>query len=161
MAWGQTSPEGGTISMEEYTRMPIRVTALDHIVLNVRDVERSLAFYSQQLGLPAERVDQWRTGQVRFPSLRVNEGTIIDLVQVGSREAEGRQENLAHYCMVVDCDDMRALRADLEAVGVPVTDGPKTRSGARGEAQSIYLRDPDQNEIELRSYAPQPGSVPS
>lgn len=136
----------------------IRIIALDHIVLNVRDVDRSLSFYTGQLGLPSERVDQWRRGEVRFPSLRVNADTIIDLVQVRGREADGRSENLAHYCLVLECEDMDALRKQLETSGVAVTDGPKNRSGARGDAMSIYLRDPDQNEIELRSYSAQPGS---
>lgn len=145
--------------LEERTRMPaIRVIALDHIVLNVQDVERSLSFYSDQLGLPSERVDQWRAGEVRFPSLRVNQDTIIDLVQVGGSEADGRSENLAHYCLVLECEDMGALRNQLEADGVAVTDGPRQRSGARGEAMSIYLRDPDHNEIELRSYTAQLGA---
>ena len=57
-----------------------RIIALDHIVLNVADVERSLAFYSQTLGMAAERVEAWRRGELRFPSVRVNEATIIDLV---------------------------------------------------------------------------------
>ena len=57
-----------------------RIIALDHIVLNVADVERSLAFYEGVLGLPAERVEAWRRGELRFPSVRVNEATIVDLV---------------------------------------------------------------------------------
>ena len=56
------------------------ISGLDHIVLNVADVERSLAFYRDVLNLPAERVEAWRRGELRFPSVRVNGGTIIDLV---------------------------------------------------------------------------------
>ena len=54
----------------------LRVTGLDHVVLNVADVERSLAFYCDELGLAPERVDEWRRGEVLFPSVRVDAHTI-------------------------------------------------------------------------------------
>ena len=79
-----------------------RITALDHIVLNVADVERSLAFYEGVLGLPAERVEAWRRGELRFPSVRVNEATIIDLVHApadaGQRPVEPRALLPGHGC---------------------------------------------------------------
>jgi catechol 2,3-dioxygenase-like lactoylglutathione lyase family enzyme len=55
----------------------MRITALDHIVLNVRDIERALKFYTQVLGLPGERVEEFRAGKVGFPSVRINSDTII------------------------------------------------------------------------------------
>src|SRR4029453_11482094 len=54
--------------------------ALDHIVLVVSDVERTLAWYGRHAGLGAERVEEWRRGELPFPSLRVDEGAIIDIV---------------------------------------------------------------------------------
>jgi catechol 2,3-dioxygenase-like lactoylglutathione lyase family enzyme len=130
----------------------VRVTGLDHIVLNVADVEKSLAFYSEVLGMGAERVEMWRRGEVRFPSVRVSEGTIIDLVQADGEPAE-RILNLAHYCLVTDADDLDAVARELSSAGVNIEVGPVTRSGARGNALSIYFRDPDNNLIELRTYA--------
>lgn len=124
----------------------MRVVAIDHIVLNVADVERSLAFYSGALGLPAERVDQWRDGKVGFPSVRVNEQTIIDLVR---HAPEG--ENLAHFCLVAD-GDINALKSELEARGVDIERGPMSRSGARGNGLSFYIRDPDGTQVEIRAY---------
>jgi catechol 2,3-dioxygenase-like lactoylglutathione lyase family enzyme len=129
-----------------------RITALDHIVLNVADVERSLAFYSQTLGLPAERVEAWRRGELRFPSVRVNEATIIDLVHAPADAGE-RQENLAHFCLVTDAEDLNAVAQELASAGVVIERGPGMRSGARGNALSLYFRDPDNNLIELRTYA--------
>lgn len=129
-----------------------RTVGLDHIVLAVSDVERSLAFYSQTLGLPAERVEGWRAGTLPFPSVRVNEGTIIDLVKGGEGGAE-RRVNLAHFCLVTDSDDLASVAQELEATGIAIEVGPATRSGARGNALSIYFRDPDDNLIELRTYA--------
>ena len=129
-----------------------RIIALDHIVLNVADVERSLAFYEGVLGLPAERVEAWRRGELRFPSVRVNEATIVDLVHAPA-EAGQRQLNLAHFCLVTDAEDLDAVARELTAQGVNIEVGPATRSGARGNALSIYFRDPDDNLIELRTYA--------
>jgi catechol 2,3-dioxygenase-like lactoylglutathione lyase family enzyme len=135
-----------------------RIVALDHIVLNVADVERSLAFYERALGMGAERVEQWRRGELRFPSVRVNESTIIDLVQAPAEPAE-RRLNLAHFCLVTDDADLAGVARELSSAGVAIEVGPATRSGARGNALSIYFRDPDDNLIELRTYAQVPAKA--
>ena len=56
------------------------MVGLDHLVIDVADVERSLAFYVGELGLEPVRVDEWRRGEVLFPSVRVDPTTIIDLL---------------------------------------------------------------------------------
>jgi len=56
----------------------VKITEMDHIVLRNRDVETSLRFYTEVLGMQPERIDQWRAGEVRFPSARLNDDTIID-----------------------------------------------------------------------------------
>jgi cytokinin dehydrogenase len=124
----------------------MRVYALDHIVLNVADVERSLAFYEGVLGLPAERVDLWRQGKVGFPSVRINDQTIIDLV---AHAAKG--DNLAHLCLVCE-GTAESIVEDLKASGVQIESGPKWRSGARGDGSSVYIHDPDGNQVEIRCY---------
>ncbi|MCZ7525428.1 MAG: VOC family protein [Acidimicrobiia bacterium] len=123
----------------------MRVTGFDHLVLIVEDVERSLAWYAGELGLEGLRVDEWRRGEVLFPSLRVDSTTIIDLLP---GERGGR--NVDHLCLVVEPTDLPELAASgrLEVVGGP-TDG---LFGARGEATSLYVRDPDGNVVELRHY---------
>jgi catechol 2,3-dioxygenase-like lactoylglutathione lyase family enzyme len=130
----------------------MRISGLDHIVLNVRDVEASLAFYQRHLGLAGERVEAWRSGEVRFPSLRINEATIIDLVAAPGADG-GARENLAHFCLVSDEPDLAGAVEGLNRAGIPVETGPAMRSGARGDALSIYFRDPDGNLIEVRTYA--------
>ncbi|TDD66965.1 VOC family virulence protein [Actinomadura darangshiensis] len=123
----------------------MRVTGFDHLVLNVQDVERSLEFYSGTLGLAQERVAEWRAGEVSFPSVRVNEFTIIDLLG-GSRGGS----NVDHFCLVVEPLDWRQA---IESGALTVLEGPVARSGARGTGQSVYVEDPDGNVIELRWYA--------
>jgi len=122
----------------------VRVHQLDHIVLNVADIERSLTWYTELLGLRPERVDEWRSGGAPFPSVRVDAGTIIDLFAV-----ERTGENLNHLCLVVDRADVDAIAADER---FDVVDGPGHRWGARGDGWSVYVTDPDGNTVELRSY---------
>ena len=125
----------------------MRVTGFDHVVLNVADVERSLEFYCGELGLEPERVDEWRRGEAPFPSARVSETTVIDLVASPGRNAG--VENMAHFCMVVDAVDLEAVKAEGRFT---VVDGPATRWGAQGWATSLYVLDPDGNVVELRHY---------
>ncbi len=134
----------------------LNITALDHIVLNVGDVDRSLAFYTEVLGLKGERVTEFRAGQVGFPSVRINETTIIDLFPAKRSEPSARgakqNGNLNHFCMVVDAANFAGIVDYLAARQVSVREGPVSRWGARGRATSVYFLDPDGNEIEIRSY---------
>ena len=126
----------------------LRVEAMDHIVLLVDDVERSVAWYRDVLGLEPLRYDEWQDGAVPFPSVRVNEGTIIDIV--GRRAGAGLgAPNVDHFCLVVAPTDLPALR---DSGVFDVVEGPASRWGARGVAQSLYVRDPDGNTVELRHY---------
>jgi catechol 2,3-dioxygenase-like lactoylglutathione lyase family enzyme len=125
--------------------MPIvKVSTLDHIVLKCADVETSLAWYCDVLGLQPERVDEWRAGDVFFPSARIDEHTIIDLFPGGP---DG--ENFDHFCIVIEPTDLDAVAA---SGAFHVLAGPDTRWGARGDGTSLYVRDPDGNVVELRYY---------
>lgn len=124
---------------------PIRVIGLDHIVLNTANVDDMLAFYINVLGLEGVRVDEWRRGEVPFPSVRVDATTLIDLM---SGERSG--VNLDHLCLVIEPVDLDQLAAGGV---VDVARGPLDGLfGAQGYARSLYINDPDGNLIELRSY---------
>jgi len=137
---------------------PFKVTEMDHIVLNVKDIDRSLAFYTEVLGLDGERVQEFREGKVGFPSVRINRETIIDLFPVKGESAhqprvEGKnQGNLNHFCLVVEEKNLSEIADYLKGRKVTVREGPISRWGARGRATSIYFFDPDGNEIEIRCY---------
>ena len=136
---------------------PIRVTELDHIVLNVSNIDRSLAFYTETLGLKAERVDEFRAGKIGFPSVRINEHTVIDLSlskETGAppKSGEKTQGNLNHFCLVVNKEDFTGIVDYLKGHDVSVHQGPISRWGARGRATSVYFLDPDGNEVEIRCY---------
>ena len=127
----------------------LHVEALDHIVLAVADVGRSLAWYCETLGLSPVRVDQWRAGDAPFPSVRVSAGTIIDIIEAGDGAPAGR--NVDHFCLVVAAEDLATVRAS-DAFEI-VRDPDFALYGARGLADGLYVRDPDGNEVELRAYS--------
>ena len=131
----------------------VKITEMDHIVLRVKDVEESLRFYTQLLGMPPERVEQWRAGEIRFPSVRINADTIIDFF-AADQEPIGREgiKNQDHYCMVIEKTDMEALKTKFEALGVDIQGGPGKRWGSHGDGISLYIYDPDDNVVELRHY---------
>ena len=117
---------------------------MDHVVLTVADVERSLAWYCDELGLTGERVDEWRRGEVLFPSVRIDESTIIDLLH-----GERTGNNVDHVCLVIEPTDLDALAA---SGAFDVVAGPSRLFGAHGEGDGLYVRDPDGNVVELRHY---------
>ena len=130
------------------TESAVRVEDFDHLVLRCRDVERSLAWYLGWLGLGPVRVDEWRAGTAPFPSVRVTPTTIVDLIPMpGGVEQDER--NVDHFCFVVDAASIEHV---VSSGRFDVVDGPGRRYGARGDATSVYVTDPDGNVVELRCY---------
>jgi catechol 2,3-dioxygenase-like lactoylglutathione lyase family enzyme len=128
---------------------PLSVLGLDHIVVRCADVERSLAFYCGSLGLGPERVEDWRSGMVPFPSVRITPTTIIDLF--GSAPTG---TNMDHVCLVIAPADLEEIASSFP--GARLGDH---LFGAQGYASSVYIPDPDGNTIELRSYEPFPAGT--
>ncbi|HEY4377598.1 MAG TPA: VOC family protein [Acidimicrobiales bacterium] len=123
----------------------MQVTGIDHVVFNVADGERAVAWWRDELGLEPERLQEWRRGDVLFPSVRISADTIVDLL-VGPRSGE----NVNHVAIVVTEVDLD----DLAASGrFDVVSGPSDLFGARGVGRGLYVRDPDGNVVELRTYA--------
>jgi catechol 2,3-dioxygenase-like lactoylglutathione lyase family enzyme len=120
------------------------ISGIDHIVLCVSDVERSVAWYHEHLGLEAERLSAWRAGDAPFVSLRVDAGTLIDLL---ADAPSGR--NVDHVAFVTD-------RAGFDAFvarhGDIIEMGPASLFGARGQGDGVYVRDPDGHRVEVRTY---------
>ena len=120
-------------------------TAIDHVVLTVPDVERTLAWWRDELGLEPVRVDEWRRGEAPFVSLRISGDTLIDLFP-----GERTGENVNHVALVVDDVDLDELASSGR---FEVEMGPADLFGARGVGRGLYIKDPDGNLIELRTYS--------
>ena len=120
----------------------VKVVGFDHVVVNTQNIDALLGFYCDELGLEPVRVDEWRRGEVLFPSVRVNPETLIDLFP-----ADRSGENMNHFCLVIAPADLDALADRFP--GARRADG---LFGAQGYASSLYVKDPDGNTIELRFY---------
>jgi catechol 2,3-dioxygenase-like lactoylglutathione lyase family enzyme len=135
---------------------------MDHIVLNVEDDGKMIAFYTEVLMLGAERLEEYRAGQVPFPSVRLNSDTIVDLFpkkmwQETSATGQGR-DNLNHLCISLSKETWLDLCERLKSNNVDIEEGPVPRWGAHGMGSSIYFRDPEGNLIEARYYEGQSDS---
>jgi catechol 2,3-dioxygenase-like lactoylglutathione lyase family enzyme len=130
----------------------MRITALDHFVLRVTDLERSLVFYRDTLGLPILFLDEYRRGERPFVSARIGD-QLLDLIPDPTYEpAEGATKGgFVHFCARFGGLDFEALVAQLEAGGVRMLSAdPVPRMGAAGVSRSIYIHDPDGYTIELK-----------
>jgi extradiol dioxygenase family protein len=129
---------------------------MDHIVLNMEDDDKMIGFYTDILQLQVERLEEYRTGKVPFPSVRLNADTIIDLFpkkmwQNTAATGTGRV-NMNHFCLALSRQDWEKLYQRLQANTIPIMEGPVPRWGAHGNGTSIYFRDPGENVIEARYY---------
>ncbi len=134
---------------------------IDHVVLWVTDPARSLDFFVRILGMQSVRQPEFEEGTVPFPSVRLNESTILDLMShdmlSGVRDFTGGHEGggapINHLCLAMDAGEYDALRRRLTDEGIQLTSGGERSFGAQGEARrSEYLCDPDGNVVEIRHY---------
>jgi extradiol dioxygenase family protein len=142
--------------MKEYVRMQ---GFLDHIVLNIEDDESIIHFYTQVLQFSAERLDEYRIGEAPFPSVRINQETVIDLFpkKLWEQQVQAGKgfRNLNHVCFSLTRNDWNALHGRLLEHHIAIQEGPVQRWGAQGTGTSIYFSDPEHNVIEARYYASQ------
>ncbi|MFD5514724.1 VOC family protein [Streptomyces sp. NPDC127066] len=129
----------------------IHIAGLDHLVLTVADIERTVGFYERVLGMRPVTFGEGRRALAFGPSK-------INLHQMGREllpHATHPTPGSADLCLVTDTPHEQIL-AHLAASGVPVEEGPVSRTGAQGPISSTYLRDPDGNLIEISTYNGQP-----
>jgi catechol 2,3-dioxygenase-like lactoylglutathione lyase family enzyme len=127
----------------------VRVDRLDHLVLTVADIGATAGFYTQVLGMKAVTFGPGRTA-LTFGISKIN-------LHEAGREFEPKAlrptPGSADVCLIVD-DDIGEVITALAAAGIAIEEGPVARTGATGPIVSCYIRDPDQNLIELSNYAP-------
>jgi catechol 2,3-dioxygenase-like lactoylglutathione lyase family enzyme len=125
----------------------MRIDALDHFVLTVRDVDATVAFYTRVLGMEAITFGVGRR-VLAFGAQKIN-------LHEAGREFEPKAlhptPGAADLCFITSASPPSVL-AHLQACGVEVLEGPVSRTGARGLIVSVYFRDPDGNLLEVSSY---------
>lgn len=134
--------------------MPIKVHALDHLVINVTDVARSIAWYQKILGMKVVVFDPGE-GKPKRTSLMFGHQKI----NVRPRDADKAEWFTADHetpgsedlCFLTASSPAEVV-AHLKANGVAIEQGPLAKQGARGTLRSVYCRDPDGSLIEISSY---------
>jgi len=134
--------------------MPVKVSAIDHLVINVSDVARSAQWYARILGMEIRVFDPGggkppRTSLV-FGDQKINvrpkDADKVDWF-TADHEAAGSDD----LCFLTSSAPDEVV-AHLKANGVSIEEGPSKRQGARGTLRSVYCRDPDGSLIEISSY---------
>jgi len=127
------------------------IVGLDHLVVNTRDVEGSISFYRDVLGMEILRLDEFREGKVGFVSARVSQEIIIDIRPTKSEDAV--TPNMDHFCLVLGPTDMDNLYEELKAKGIHMDGDVHPAWGAQGKGQQFKIWDPEGIKIELRCYS--------
>ena len=117
------------------------ISHIDHIVLTVADIERSVAFYVRVLGMQAVSFGNGRRA-LQFGQQKIN------LQTLGMEPRNHAAVGAGDVCLITDWPTARVL-ARLAAEGVPVLEAPVMKSGAPGPSESGYSNDPDGHLIEV------------
>ena len=120
---------------------------IDHVVFTVHDIQATCDFYTRTLGMEVVTFGDGRKA-LRFGRCKIN------LHQVGSEfepKAAHPLPGSQDMCLITT-RPMHDVIAHLRSVGVPIVEGPVRRSGALGPIESVYLRDPDGNLVEVARY---------
>ena len=124
--------------------MPIAIDSLDHFVLTVRDLDATIAFYRDVLGMTPEQFGEGRMA-LKFGKQKIN------LHRAGHEfepKAGTALPGTADVCFLTSVP-LEDVIASLRTHGVPIIQGPVKKTGAQGALNSVYFRDPDQNLIEV------------
>ena len=121
----------------------MKVYGIDHVVINVADTERAMCWYRDRLGFEPERYEEWKSGEAPFLSMRVNDTTVIDIL-----ETERTGENVDHISFYIEGSFAELLSYE----DVEIVREFDSVYGALGWGPAVYIRDLDGNVIELKQY---------
>jgi len=125
--------------------MTFNVERIDHVVLRVRDLAGMVRFYERALGFREER----RIERLGLVQMRAG-ASMLDLVASETQDAV--VPNMDHLCFRVEPFDRDAIVTQLAPFGISVGETVQ-RYGAEGTGPSVYFRDPEGNQIELKGPA--------
>jgi catechol 2,3-dioxygenase-like lactoylglutathione lyase family enzyme len=125
----------------------MKLDRLDHLVLTVADLDRTCAFYTRVLGMQVVVFGNGRKA-LTFGKQKIN-------LHLAGHEFEPKAARpvpgSSDLCFIATVPLSEAI-AHLDECGVAIEEGPVDRTGALGPIQSVYIRDPDQNLIEISNY---------
>jgi catechol 2,3-dioxygenase-like lactoylglutathione lyase family enzyme len=125
----------------------MKINRLDHLVLTVKDIDAACAFYHDVLGMEIETFQQNRKA-LKFGTQKINlhqHGHEIDPKAINPTPGS------ADLCFIADTPIAEVIET-LKSKGLAIEIGPVERTGATGKILSVYIRDPDQNLVEISNY---------
>ena len=128
----------------------MQIARLDHFVLTVRDIDATCDFYVRVLGMEKVVSENGRIA-LRFGRYHRQK---INLHQAGREFMPNAHHPIpgsADFCLITDLP-MQQVVDHLQTCGVSIEEGPSLRAGATGPIQSVYVRDPDNNLVEIAHY---------
>jgi catechol 2,3-dioxygenase-like lactoylglutathione lyase family enzyme len=137
----------GKLRGESSQEALMQIARLDHLVLTVADIAKTCDFYTKVLGMEVVQFGEGRTA-LRFGQQKINlhaanniPGLVADKPTAGSGD----------LCFITETPIAEVV-THLGRCGIAIIAGPGPRSGAIGTIQSVYIRDPDQNLVEISNY---------
>lgn len=126
----------------------MQIDRIDHFVLTVASIDRTVDFYQQALGMQPVTFGDGRRA-LTFGTQKLN------LHEAGKEfepKAAHPRPGSADFCLI-STTPIDEVVAHLQAHGIAIDEGPVGRTGATGPITSVYVRDPDQNLVEVANYA--------
>ena len=125
----------------------MQINRIDHLVLTVVDIQRTCEFYTKVLGMELEKFADGRLA-LKFSNQKLN---LHQLNKEFKPHAFKPTPGSVDLCFIVN-NPIADVLNHLHTCQVKIIEGPVMRTGAMGKITSIYIRDPEQNLIELSSY---------
>jgi catechol 2,3-dioxygenase-like lactoylglutathione lyase family enzyme len=125
----------------------MKVDRIDHLVLTVKNIETSCEFYSRVLGIEVVTFGNNRQA-LQFGEQKIN---LHEFGREFEPKASHPTPGSGDICLITSLPIEQVVN-HIMSCNVEILDGPVTRTGAKGEIKSIYLRDPDGNLIEVSNY---------
>ena len=126
-----------------------QITAIDHLVLSAGEIDKTVHFYCDILGMSLSRFTPVGGGAVRlslcFGQQKIN---LHDAANPYHPHAENPVTGAVDICLLTDTP-LEEWMGHLDAHNIEIEEGPVERSGAIGPITSLYLRDPDGNLVEI------------
>jgi catechol 2,3-dioxygenase-like lactoylglutathione lyase family enzyme len=130
--------------------MRFTIDRIDHLVLNVKDVEITAAWYQRVLGMEREDLGPNQRTALKFGGQKINVRP-ADADKSSWPSGVNTDAGAGDLCFITAIPPLDVV-AHLHDCGVQILQGPVERAGALGPIQSVYCRDPDGNLVEIASY---------
>lgn len=128
---------------------------LDHLVINSKNVKKTVDFYESLLSCSTERWESFLKGEVKFPSLRISDTFIIDVFPPHMWQETtnpAHKNNINHFCIAMSPAHWMEVLEHISKNNIQIEKGPDEYWGARGNGMSIFVKDPEGNTVEIRKY---------